>query len=69
MKLEEARTPEDFNRILEESVTRSIRKAWKRGYESGVVTGKAIASGEPLPDNVMTYLNSCLDDELEDETS
>jgi hypothetical protein len=69
MRLEEARTPEDLNRVLEESVTRSIRNAWKRGYESGVVTGKAIASGAPLPDNVMSYLISCLDDELEDETS
>jgi hypothetical protein len=69
VNLEEARTPEDLNRVLEESVTRSIRKAWKRGYESGVVTGKAIASGEPLPDSVMTYLITCLDDELEEDDS
>jgi hypothetical protein len=67
VKLEEARTPEDFNRLLEESVTRSIRRAWKRGYESGVIAGRAIASGEPLPDSVMSYLITCLDDELENE--
>jgi hypothetical protein len=66
VKLEEARTPEDLNRLVEESVTRSVRRAWKRGYESGVVTGRAIAFGEPLPQSILEYLQVCLVDTLED---
>jgi hypothetical protein len=66
MKLEEARTPEDLDRFLEEFVTKSTRKTWLRGYESGVVAGRAVALGEPLPPSILDYLQVCLVDTLED---
>jgi hypothetical protein len=61
MRLEEAKTSEDLDRFLEEFVTKSIRKTWLRGYESGVVTGKALATGEPLPPTIFQYLMASLE--------
>jgi hypothetical protein len=66
VKLEDAQTPEDLDRFLDQFVQRSIRKTWLRGYSSGVIAGKAIALGEPMPPSILQYLMATLDDSLDE---
>jgi hypothetical protein len=65
LKMPEIQPGDDLDEIMGDLIRRGLKTAWRRGFESGVVTDKAAAQGEPLPPAVDEYLNGLAEDEEE----
>ena len=63
MKLSEARTEADLDRIVEEHAERTIRKAWCLGFAAG----RRAALGEPVATAAAERIKACLEDLEEEE--